>query len=57
MISSVVFYVIEVINVAAAGHMDDRKIVAAVGLGNMTIDMVAIGLIGPINSALETLAT
>lgn len=45
----------ELINLSLIGKLNDPAMVAGVGLGNMTINMVGMSVIMGFNSALDTL--
>ena len=45
----------EVINLSMIGQLNNTVLVAAVGMGNMTINMLGLSLIMGFNSALDTL--
>lgn len=47
---------IEVLNYAFVGHLDDAHALAAVGLGNMLINITIFSACYGLNSGLETLA-
>lgn len=40
-----------------AGHLQDKSIVAGIGLGNMTINLFLVSILESFNQAIETLAT
>ena len=48
---------IEMLNYAFVGHLNDKYALAAVGLGNMLINVTAWATTYGLNSALETLAS
>ena len=57
LIASVLFFATEIINLRAAGHFGDPNILAAVGLGNMSINLFCMAVIESMNSAIETLVS
>ena len=56
-LTSILEMMIEILNYAFVGHLNDRYALAAVGLGNMLINITAWAVIYGLNSALETLAS
>jgi Na+-driven multidrug efflux pump len=46
---------VEVINVSFVGHLGDSTVVAAVGLGNMFLNVVCLSVVFGLNSTLQTL--
>ena len=45
----------EILNVVSMGHMGDKPMLSAIGLGNMTINLFAYSIIIGYNNALDTL--
>ena len=45
----------EIINLYFAGTLKDKELLAGVGMGNMTQNLVALSIIFGFNSALDTL--
>lgn len=54
MISMVFNMLIELINTVFVGHLNDPYKLAGVGIGNMTVNIIAMSIIYGLNSALET---
>ena len=48
---------LETINLIFIGHLNDPVKVAAVGMGNIIINLVAVGPFTGLNSSLETLVS
>lgn len=48
-VSSLMMYFQEVMNTVFAGHFGDPKLLAAIGLGNMTVNMLAVDIFCPLN--------
>ena len=48
-------FMIEVINVAFVGHLGDSSVVAAVGLGNMFLNVVCLSVVFGLNATMQTL--
>ena len=46
---------IEIINLYFAGRLENKELLAGVGMGNMTSNLVALSIIFGFNSALDTL--
>ena len=55
MITQVIFFLVQMTNMYFAGHLEDPCIVAGVGLGNMTINLLGRSIIESFNSAIDTL--
>lgn len=55
MMTSVVFQVLEILNLMFAGHLGNPSVVAGIGLGNMTINLFALSFVTSMNSVIETL--
>ena len=49
--------VMETINLVFVGHMNDSRMIAAIGLGNTMINMSFISIICGMNGALNTLVS
>ena len=56
-VGSVFFLLLETINLVFIGHLNDPVKLAAVGMGNIIINMCAVGPYVGINSSLETLVS
>lgn len=54
-LNNVVRMLMEVINLSMIGHLNNPAMVAGVGMGNMTINMLGLSIIVGFNSALDTL--
>ena len=54
-LNNIVRMLMEVINLSMIGQLNNTVLVAAVGMGNMTINMLGLSLIMGFNSALDTL--
>ena len=54
-LNNIVRISMEVINLSMIGHLNNPAMVAGVGMGNMTINMLGLSLIMGFNSALDTL--
>ena len=54
-LNNIVRMLMEVINLSMIGHLNNPAMVAGVGMGNMTINMLGLSLIMGFNSALDTL--
>ena len=55
MVTAVMFFSTQIVNLRAAGHFGDPVILAAVGLGNMSINLFCLALVESMDSTLETL--
>ena len=56
-VGSVLQFIQETINLIFIGHLNDPVKVAAVGMGNIIVNMFAIGPISGLNSSVETLVS
>lgn len=56
-ITSIMFFTQHLANMVVAGHLEDKEILAAIGMGNMIQNCFFISPIVGINSAIETLAS
>ena len=56
-VCTLIFYLQEIINLVFAGHMDNKVMLASIGLGNMINNCVVLSTIVSLNSAVETLVT
>ena len=56
-VGSVFCWLLETINLMFIGHLNDPVKLAAVGMGNIIINMCAVGPFQGINSSLETLVS
>lgn len=56
-LSSILFFSIEIMNLMFIGYLNDPAMVAAIGLGNMTINFTCFSIILGLNSALQTLVS
>ena len=54
-LSTILFFSIEVINLVFIGYLNNPAMVAAIGLGNMTINFTCLSIIQGLNSALQSL--
>jgi Na+-driven multidrug efflux pump len=56
-VGSVFFMLLETINIIFIGHLNDPVKVAGVGMGNIIINLFAVGIFTGLNSSLETLVS
>jgi Na+-driven multidrug efflux pump len=56
-ISGLLLFAQEIINLIFVGHLNDSSIIAAVGLGNAYIAMIGLSTIIGMNGALDTLCS
>jgi Na+-driven multidrug efflux pump len=56
-ISGLLLYMQEFINLVFVGHLNDSTLIAAVGLGNAYIAMIGLSVIVGMNGALDTLCS
>jgi Na+-driven multidrug efflux pump len=56
-ISHLLLFMQEIINLVFVGHLNDPAIIAAVGLGNAYIALIGLSLIVGMNGALDTLCS
>ena len=54
-LKSLIFMLIEAINIIFIGYLNKQILVAAVGLGNMTMNLVCVSIFIGFNNALDTL--
>ena len=57
MISQVIFYAMEVINMYFAGHLNDTAMLAGIGLGNMSFNLFAMSFAESFNSSIDVLGS
>jgi multidrug resistance protein, MATE family len=53
--SAILSFLIEMINLIFVGHLNDPAKIAGVGMGNMTVNLLAMSIIYGMNSSLDTL--
>ena len=47
--------IIEMINLVVVGHLGDPELIAGIGIGNMTMNLLGLSIIFGFNSSLDTL--
>jgi MATE family multidrug resistance protein len=56
-LSAILTFFVEIINVAFIGHLNDSYMLSGVGLGNMMVNALWVSVYMGINGALETLVS